>query len=143
MNKILLWVVSSLLICTNLFAQDINISLKQGFVYKLKGQQIRNLTTIELAKTKAVDNFGKWNILWAGWSMDLGWAYDANSVNTGALLLGREFGTLGNYLPIDFPLKEKINITLYPIGLYAEDLFDHPKTQGCIGVGIIKLSIKF
>jgi len=124
-------------------AEDLNIALKQGALFTWKNQTVKNLTTFELAKTQEVESWGKWNILWAGWSLDCGFAYDASSISNGAILIGREFGTIGNYLPINFPLKDKITITLYPAGVYIDNIFDHPKSQGCSGGAIIKLSIKF
>lgn len=120
-----------------------NIVVKQGFLYGYSDHAIKNLTAIEVAKTRPVDSFGKWNILFDGWSLDAGFAYTGSTLNTAALLLGREFGTLGKYLPIDFPLKDKITITIYPVALRADDLFAHPKFQVASGGGFIKLGIQF
>jgi hypothetical protein len=124
-------------------AQDLNISLKQGFVYSWQDQAVKNLTTLEIAKTKPIASWGKWNALIDGWTIDIGYAYDATTSNIGAILLGREFGTLGKYLPIDFPLLDKLSVTLYPFGIYLEDVFNSPRAKFCSGVGIIKLSLKF
>ena len=119
------------------------ITLKQGFLYGYEDKAIKNLTTAEVAKTKAVESWGKWNALWEGWSLDVGFAYDGDTMNTGALLLGREFGTLGKYLPIDFPFKDTLVITIYPIGLRADDLFAKPDLQVCSGGAFLKASLKF
>ncbi|MDI6732304.1 MAG: hypothetical protein QME16_00025 [Planctomycetota bacterium] len=136
-------IVLALSVCVGLCrAEEMNVNLKQGFVYSWKHKQVKNLTTFEIAKTRAVESIGKWNALLEGWSIDAGGAYDTNVFN-GVLLLGREFGTLGKYLPIDFPLKDKISITLYPIGLYVRDIFNSPDVTLASGVGIIKISLKF
>jgi hypothetical protein len=119
------------------------ITAKQGAVMKWDTQETKFLTTFETIRTKKIEKWGKWNALWAGWSVDAGFAYDSSSINTGAILLGREFGTLGDYLPLDFPLKKYISITIYPVGLYIDNIFDHPKTKGCSGGAIIKATIKF
>lgn len=121
------------------------INLKQGFLVKWKDPEggLKNLTTLTLAETRPVSSWGKWNALWSGWTLDIGIAYDGAGINTGALLVGREFGVVGDYLPIDFPLKDKIKITLYPVGIYAEDITDHPAVQGASGVGVIKFDISF
>lgn len=129
--------------CTCAFAEDINISLKQGLIFTWKGQQLKNLTCTKVANTKVIESWGKWNALWAGWSLDAGWAYDGSEVNSCALMLGRKLGTLGDYLPIDFPFADKLEITLYPVGMYAVSIFDHPKIQGASGGSFLKIEVKF
>jgi len=124
-------------------AQDYNVNLKQGFLFTWEGQQLKNSTSLEIAHTKPIEGLGKWNALWDGWLLDVSWVYDADTLDSCALLIGRDFGTLGNYIPIDFPLKDKISLTVYPIGLYAERVFDHPEIQGCSGGAILKLGLKF
>lgn len=129
-----------------LFADDssaITITAKQGFIMPWNEPVVKNLTTFEVVKTKKIDSWGSWNALWEDWSLDAGFAYDATGVNTGALLIGRNFGTLGDYIPLNFPLKDKITITIYPVGLYINDLTDHPTIRGCSGGAIIKAEIKF
>lgn len=123
-------------------ADELNINLKQGFVYSWKDNQTKALTTFEIAQTKPIEGWGKWNALIDGWSIDAGGAYDTEVFN-GVVLLGRDFGTIGKYLPINFPLKDKLSITLYPIGVYMKDIFNNPKTTLASGVGIVKVSLKF
>lgn len=119
------------------------ITTKQGYFYSWEDQDLTNLTTFEIARTEEIPSWGKWNVLWKGWSLDAGFAYDSSDVlNTGAILIGRNFGTLGEYLPIDFPLQDRITITLYAFGIKAEDLFDSPEIDFGSGVGIIKFEIK-
>lgn len=124
-------------------SNPITITAKQGFVMTWDDPVVKNLTTFETIKTKKVESWGKWNMLWEGWSLDAGFAYDATGINTGALLIGRQFGTLADYLPLQFPLLNKISITIYPVGLYINDLTDHPRLKGCSGGAIIKAEIKF
>ena len=61
------------------------IDLKQGFIYSWGDRTIKNLTTVETMKTKPIESIGKWNALWDGWSLDAGFAYDGDSLNTTAL----------------------------------------------------------
>lgn len=122
---------------------DLDITLKQGVVYTWNANEVNNLTTFTVAKTKPIDSFGKWNILWEGWSIDAGFAYDADSFNTVGLLLGRELGVIGKYLPIDFPLKDKLEITIYPIGILVQEPFDGFETKTCSGGAIVKFNVKF
>ena len=122
----------------------IDLSIKQGFLMNWNDpdHKFNNLSTFEIAKTRKVESWGMWNALWTGWSLDAGFAYDANEISTVALLVGREFGTLGDYLPIDFPLNDLITITIYPIGVYAEDVFNSPEFGVCSGGSYIKFSLK-
>ena len=119
------------------------ITIKQGMLVKWDDPDlgVKNLSTVTIAQTHALESFGDWNMLWDGWSVDVGMAWDANSFNTAALLLGRDVGTIGKYLPIDFPLKDKLKITVYPLGIFAEDVFDHPSVHGASGVAFIKLDV--
>lgn len=121
----------------------LTISTKQGFIIPWDSKEVKNLTTFEILKTKKVESWGKWNALWGGWSMDAGFAYDSGRLSDGGILLGRNFGTLGDYLPIEFPLKDMITITLYPAGLYLKDMFSDLSVKGCSGLGVIKFEIKF
>lgn len=126
-------------------AEMLDVKMKQGFITGWDAFKIENLTTVEVIKTRPIEGWGKWNVLVDGWSIDFGGAWDANDqFNTGVMMLGRNLGTLGDYLPIDFPLKDKIKITLYPIGLYATDLSTgDARFSGASGVGVIEFNIKF
>jgi len=124
-------------------AQDLNISLKQGFVYLWKDNAVKNLTTIETVHTLPVESWGKWNAIIDGWTLDVGAVWDASGINDGAIMLGREFGTLGKYLPLSFPFKDKLKITLYPIGIYIRDIFNQPKLTAASGGAFVKLEVKF
>lgn len=122
-----------------------DVTLKQGTIVPWRDGTMLNLTTVETVKTKKVDSWGKWNALWEGWSVDAGAAYDAtDKIQSGAILLGRNFGTLGDYIPLDFPLKDTITITLYPVGVYCSFLDDsNLKWSGASGAGFINFSINW
>lgn len=125
-------------------------SVKQGFVVKWHNPELSenqglvdNLSVVTIAKTRPVDGLGRWNALVDGWTLDAGVAYDAAEFNTVALLLGRDFGTIGKYFPIDFPLKDKIQMSIYPIGIVVEDVTDDFEIHAASGVGILKFDIAF
>jgi len=153
--KKLLMVVLGGLIVLNFVAQfcwaegaeipllDGSVAFKQGVIMSWDDHQVDNLSTTVLARTMPFNGWGNWNTLWDGWSVDGGVAYDATAIDTGALLIGRELGTLGKYFPIDFPLKDKINITIYPLGLIVNDIFSKPEIDGCSGLAYVKGSLKF
>ena len=126
--------------------KETEISLKQGFVISWDTGEIKNMTTVEIAKTAPIESLGKWNVLIDGWTLDAGFPFENSTEKDACLMLGREFGTLGKYLPfIKFPFKDKLIITLYPIGLYAKDLlnFNTLKLKGCSGGAFIKATLKF
>ena len=120
------------------------ITLRQGFVipWENPGDGFMNMTTTTILRTKESAEFGTWNALWEGWSLDAAWSYDSGTSSVG-LMVGRHLGTLGKYLPIDYPLADKIDITLYPIGFVVDRPFDEPEMTAASGAGIIKLSMSF
>jgi hypothetical protein len=141
---LLFLILAVCLMVTQAFAEDSGITLKQGAIASWKDwTKIRNVSTAEVAKTNPVDGWGIWNVLWDGWSLDAGIAYDVDTINTGTLLLGREFGTLGKYLPINFPFKDKITLSLYPVGIQANNIDSEVNINGCSGFAYLKGSIKF
>jgi hypothetical protein len=150
MKKLSLLFLFTLIFCGIAYADDPvtpaplqGITLKQGMVIDWRVKHTKNLTTFELASTKADPRFGNWNILWDGWKIDAGISYDASGMDSGAVLLGRDFGKLGNYLPIDFPLSKLVSITVYPIGIYVNDITTSPKASACSGGSFVKLSLTF
>ena len=125
-------------------AEETNIKVKQGIIYTWKDTETKNITTVEFAKTKAIDGFPAWaNALIDGWTIDVGAAYENSIIEDGAVLLGKEIENLGKYIPIDFPLKDKLSVTIYPLGLYVEDIFDGPTIQGSSGGAFIKFNVVF
>ncbi len=126
-----------------LFADEGGITLKQGVIYPWKTGELKNITVLDGVNTKAVESYPKWlNAIIDGWTLDPAWAYDGSSANSGALLLGRKVGTLADYVPfLNYSILDKFDITIYPIGLYAEDLFNTTKTQAVSG--LVYFSKKF
>ncbi len=125
-------------------ADEAKVTLKQGGVYLWQDGQYKNTTTATIIKTSPIDSLGVWNALLDGWTIDGGVAYEDETITDGVLELGREVGTLGKYLPwLIFPFKDKIAITICPVGLYVEDALNQPKIQGCSGFGYIKGELKF
>lgn len=125
----------------------ITITTKQAFLKEWNGESLQNATAFELIKTdvERVPNWPKWvKAIFEGWSIDAGFSYDSSDIlDTGALLLGRNFGTLENYLPLEFPMLKYITITLYPVGVMAHDLMNGMDIEPCSGVGYIKAEIRF
>ena len=119
------------------------IDLKQGLIKPYKGGKIQHLTTFATMQTTKIDSWGKWNVLWDGWVVDAGFSYSSGNLDNVAVLLGREFGTLGKYLPIDFPLAKYVKITIYPIGSRINDPFNEFKEDKVYGLAYIKGEIRF
>lgn len=122
------------------------ITMKQGMLLKWNDPTagVLNLSTFSVAETVASEHFSNWeNALWEGWSLDAGFAYDANSFGVAALMIGRDFGNIGKYLPVKFPLADKFSLTVYPLGMIVEDPTGHPSIKGASGLGVIKLSVSF
>ncbi len=142
MKTVILLVILACLVMPLAKASD--VTLKQGALMTWEHQQFKNLTCVNIAETTQNINWPKWaNAIWSGWDLDVAWVYDASTLDDCALLLGRKVGTLGGFLPINYPLLDKIDITVYPIGLYATSLFDHPQFQGCSGGALVKLGVQF
>ena len=122
-----------------------SVEIKQGFLVKWSDSSggMLNLSTVTIARTQPWDKLGWANILWDGNTIDLGAAYDGTGLHTGAILLGREFGTIGKYLPVQFPLADRLSLTLYPIGIYSEDPMNNLRPKMASGAGIIKLSVNW
>lgn len=120
------------------------LEVKQGFIIPWENPDsgFSNMSTVSVLKTKASPEFGKWNALWDGWSLDAAWSYDANTSNVG-VMLGRKFGTLGDYLPIEYPLADKMDITLYPLGVIITDPVGKPEISGASGAAFIKFDVSF
>jgi hypothetical protein len=117
-------------------------------IYRTHSHELTQFMAFETIKTDAskVPTWPKWaKAVYDGWSLDAGFNYDDTKVlKDGALAIGRKFGTLADYLPLDFPLLNKITITLYPASWTFEDLFNHPsKPKFGYGIGYIKAELKF
>ena len=127
------------------FADDF-VTLKQGALLRWdseEGGAVENLSTVTLARTKPIESLGKWNALWDGLTLDAGFSYDAQTFDSVAILIGRDFGTLGKYLPIEFPYSDRIQITLYPFGIIVDDPTSSFDVSGASGIGIVKFEVGF
>lgn len=124
------------------------VNIKQGMLYTKDGTS-RNTTMATIIKTDAAEaplnHWPKWSqALLDGWVFDAGAAYEDNVVKDASLMVGRELGTLGKYVPwIKFPFKDRIEISIYPAGIYLPDVSDHFKPEWCWGFGYIKGTIRF
>jgi len=141
MKRVALFVVALMLVGSLAWAEEID--LKQGFLMTWEDQSFKNITVVKVAETTPVEGWGKWNALWAGWTLESGWAYDASDLTSVALMIGRKLGTVQDYLPIKVPLADKLDITVYPIGMYATSIFDHLQVQGASGGSLVKIGLKF
>ena len=127
---------------------SISITTKQAVFFISDSKSVKQLTAFEVIKTD-VDQVPSWPMwvkaLYGGWVLDAGFAYDDTKVlENGALALGRRMGTLGDYLPLTFPLMNKIEITLYPAMAYCEKILTNPqRPKYGFGVGYIKAEVKF
>ena len=125
-------------------ASTLGITGTQAVLYTWKSNEVVQSTVFTFAETKKIDSIGAWNILWQGWVIDAGPAYDdTNILKSGTVLIGKKLGVLGDYVPIDFPFKDKITFKAYVAGVHAEDLFTKPKCQGVSGMGYISATVKF
>ncbi len=131
----------SLLIGNQLImAQEATITLKQGVLLGWESGTIKNITSVKVAETVANPNWSKLaNAFWSGNVIEAGWVYDNSAADCVAIMVGRKIGTLGDYLPIKFPFADKIEITVYPIGLMASELTSKPKFSGVSGGSYLQL----
>ena len=141
MKKVILVAVLVMLLAVPVMAG--NLTLKQGTVVSWSDGKLKNLSTVEVMKTKNQESWGKWNILWDGWSIDGGISYGTSDIDAVALMLGRNFGTLAKYLPIEMPLADKLVVTLYPAGIYMSDWQDSINVAGCSGGAFINFGLEF
>jgi hypothetical protein len=129
-------------------SKTLSITLKQAVLYIPSINKVKQFSAFEVIKTDVdqVSSWPKWaKALYAGWSLDAGFAYDDTDIlRDGALTIGRKLGTLADFIPLKFPLSNIIEITIYPIGIYVEKIFTDPQTPE-IGYGgsYIKAEIKF
>ena len=145
-SSILLTIFFFSLLAGSANAELLNIKMKQGGIINWETKKLENVTAVELIKTKPVENWGKWNALVDGFSLDIFAAYDAEDIiSSGGVLLGRKVGVLSQYLPFigSTPLTDAIDITLYPIGIYISDIGGENEVSTCSGMGLIGFELKF
>lgn len=142
--------MAMLLVSVPAFADDnvleipSGLEVHQGFILPWDNVDsgFMNMSAVTVLKTHADPSFGKWNAVWDGWSIDAVWAFDAGTSSAG-LMVGRKLGTLGNYLPIDYPLANLVEINLYPFGILVDRPFDDPDVSGASGASVIKFDVSF
>ena len=140
MKTMMILILLALMVMPFAKAQEATITLKQGVLLGWESGTIKNITSVKVAETVANPNWKPWvNALWAGNVVEAGWVYDNSAADSVAIMVGRKIGTLGDYLPIKFPLADKIEITVYPIGLMANNLTDKPKFSGVSGGSYLQL----
>ena len=91
------------------------LTAKQAFINT--DSKVKNLTSFTIISTDDTKDYGKLNILLHGWSIDVGPSYDAlDAIDGGAVMLGKNLNQLFQMLPVNFWLKDKLDLTLYPAG---------------------------
>ena len=133
------------LCCVITVCAEEGIIVKQGLIYTWHDGQAKNVTTATVVRTQPIDSAPKWvNMLVDGWVFDAGAAYEDETIKDGTLLVGREYGTLGKYIPwLIFPFKNRIQLSIYLGGVYLPDVVHHIAPKGCSGLGYIKGTLKF
>lgn len=118
---------------------------KQGMLIAWSDQHIQNATMFEAAKTKECESWPKWaNALWNGWTIDVGFAYDASSADNAVIGISRTVGTLANYLPIDFSILKKFTVSITPLAIEARHFTgDTIEFDGATGGSYAQASLKF
>lgn len=126
-------------------AEDSGVSVKQAVFYTWNDMAAKNATTVTVIKAKAVEGFPKWaNMIIDGTVIDVGAAYEDETIRDGVVFIGKEFGTLGKYVPwLIFPFKDRIEISLHYAGLYLPNVAEEFDPQGCSGLGYLKGTFSF
>lgn len=121
------------------------ITIKQEVFYTWNDLAAKNATTVTIIKGKPVDSFPKWaNMLIDGTVIDAGAAYEDDTIRDAVILIGREFGSLGKYVPwLVFPFKDRIDLSIHYAGIYLPNVAEELNPEGCSGLGYIKGSLKW
>ena len=122
-----------------------SLTAKQGGLYLTADHKVKNVTTFQVLNTTHVDAWGAWGTaLWDGLSLDAGIDYDAlNGIDGGSVLLGKDFNNLIAQLPVSFPLKDVIHLTIYPVGDCISNGEGKVTNQFCFGGAVLKAEWKF
>lgn len=106
--------------------------------------KVKNLTAFTVISIDDTKDFGKLNWLIKGWSIDAGPSYDAmNAIDGGAVMLGKNINGLLSYLPVNFWLKDKLELTIYPSGDFVSWEDGKVKHHFAWGGAYISGTIKF
>lgn len=146
--KTVLVVLGIMLMTSTVMAQSpitlpTELSAKQGMVENFEGN-LQNTTTFEALKTRPIEKAPAIvNLIWDGNSVDLGFAYDANSADNAVLLISRHINNWADYLPIVVPEAVKILDISANLGVEVQHFSTSPKWTGCGGFSYLKANIKF
>ena len=117
---------------------------KQGMLMLWSNQNLQHSTTFEAIKTRECPSWPKWaNALWNGNTIDVGFAYDAANADNAVIAVSRTVGTLGNYLPIDFPILEKFHVSITPLAIEMRHFTTDLSFDGASGFSYFEVKAKF
>ena len=106
--------------------------------------KVKNLTAFTIISTDDTKDYGKLNFLLHGWSLDAGPSYDAlNAIDGGAGMIGKNVNDLLSYLPVNFWLKDKLNLTVYPAGDFISKSGGKIIHHFAWGGAYVSLTVKF
>lgn len=145
MKKILALVAIISLCFVGMATAETDIVIKQELLYTWEDLDAKNATTATAIKATAVEGWPTWvNMIVDGTVIDVGVAYEDETIKDGVVLVGKEFGTLGKYLPwLIFPFKDRIEISLHYVGIYLPDVLNKFDPEPCSGVGYLKGTFSF
>jgi len=121
------------------------VSVKQALFYTWEDLSAKNATTVTVIKAEAIESFPDWaNMIIDGTVIDVGAAYEDQTIRDGVVFVGKEFGTLGKYVPwLIFPFKDRIEISLCYAGIYLPNVAEEFDPEPCSGIGYLKGTFKF
>jgi len=125
--------------------EDSAVSVKQALFYTWNDLSAKNATVVTVMKGKAIASLPKWaNMIIDGMVIDVGAAYEDDTIRDGVVLAGKEFGSLGKYVPwLEFPFKDRLEISLHYAGVYLPNVAEEFDPQACSGIGYLKGTFKF
>ena len=125
--------------------EDSAVSVKQALFYTWNDLSAKNATVVTVVKGKAIASLPKWaNMIIDGMVIDVGAAYEDDTIRDGVVLAGKEFGSLGKYVPwLEFPFKDRLEISLHYAGVYLPNVAEEFDPQACSGIGYLKGTFKF
>jgi hypothetical protein len=140
--KAVILVIALMLVGSFAMAQGVTLNLQQGGVITWRGE-VKNMTGVkayELVDDKPISNWPKWaKALLVGDCATAIWAYDGANLSAGGVLIGKNLGTISQYVPaIKWDLLNQVEVHAYPIGVLIERVDSKTRVTGVSG-----LSIKF
>ena len=127
-------------------AGDNDIVIKQHVIYTLDNFEAKNVTAVTIGRTDATKGILATSPDWVkmiidGWNLEVGVAYEDTEVGDGAVLLTRDFGTLGEYVPwLIFPFKDRIHLS-FDVGAYLPGIQHSFDPEMAAGAGWLKGSL--